>query len=166
MLALIILFNLNHLLQFNGFKYCYQSLIVLFDFNPLFAHCLDISTIGISSQLICLTPPPSMFKIKQGVVLVCHKSNLKNTTGKTMYELRLDKTSRLIISSLYDCPYNRQNVTVECYESRDYFVCWVTRIQISNITVCHPQPTEGFFWSGGGLTLCRSTVGIFCIHSR
>ena len=37
--------------ELNGFKYCYQTLIILFDINYLIAHGYSISSIAISAQL-------------------------------------------------------------------------------------------------------------------
>ena len=39
--------------QLNGFKYYYQTLIILFDMDHLFGHCEVVSSIAHTNSLIC-----------------------------------------------------------------------------------------------------------------
>ena len=65
----------------NGFKYCYWTLIILFNINHLFVRRLDGFNYCYFSVVDPHPLPSCTFKIKLGWVLVCHKSNFENTAG-------------------------------------------------------------------------------------
>ena len=98
-----------------------------------------------------------------GDVLICYKSNLKNTFGTMIQVQEHDITSRRIRSGLFNCPSNSIKVKVTTL---------IARSRTAQPPRSHPQAIMGHHSQltsdhiGKGLTFCRGAVSIFYNPSR
>ena len=88
---------------------------------------------------VCTYIEPSLYTNVNSVILVCHKSNLKNMVGTIILVLGLDMTSQLIRLGLSNHPSTLIRAKMKCCKTYDHISypvtnCLATRIPFWSIT--------------------------------